>query len=109
MTYDYANQNVYVGDENTNTVSVIDGRTDTIADTITVGLSPRGTVYDLSDQNVYTANFGTTVAPCPCPQAQGTVFRHFHETLKPPRPHLFWARQAMSRNEIGCRGNPGWK
>ena len=48
---------VYVTNNSSNTVSVINGRTGTVDDTITVGTLPRAVAVDQGDDTVYVANY----------------------------------------------------
>jgi YVTN family beta-propeller protein len=48
---------IYVANQLSNTVSVIDGATDNVVDTITVGSDPWGVGVDPSTNTIYVANF----------------------------------------------------
>ena len=44
-------------------VAKMDPKTNTIVNTVTVGVSPRGLAYDPTNHNVYAANFGSFQSP----------------------------------------------
>ena len=53
VAYDSANGNIYVANQYSNTVSIIDGSTNTVIDTIPVGLQPAAVAFDSA--NDYTS------------------------------------------------------
>jgi len=60
---DPSTDTVYVGNETDDTVSVIDGATDTVTSTIPVGNDPYGVGVDPSTRTIYVTNFqGNTVS-----------------------------------------------
>ena len=61
VAYDAANGNVYVSNYVSQSVSVIDGSTDTVTATITVGQYPMGVAVDPVNGDVYVANYGANM------------------------------------------------
>jgi YVTN family beta-propeller protein len=55
---DASTDTVYVGDDNGNTVSVIDGATNTVTATVPVGTNPSSVSVDAYTDTVYAANLG---------------------------------------------------
>ena len=59
---------IYVANTTGGTVSVIDGKTNTVTTTIPVGFQPRGAAADRKTNRVYVANFGgntvSVIASC---------------------------------------------
>jgi YVTN family beta-propeller protein len=58
IAYDSVNERIYVTNSDASTVSVIDITTNTVIDTITVGIEPRGIAYSPDNQRMYVTNFG---------------------------------------------------
>ena len=58
IAYDSVNEKIYVTNSNDNTVSVIDITTNTVIDTITVGIEPFDIAYDRDNQRMYVSNGG---------------------------------------------------
>jgi large repetitive protein len=56
VAYDAANGDVYVANLSSNTVSVIDGNTNTVTSTITGFFHPYGVAYDVANGDVYVGN-----------------------------------------------------
>jgi uncharacterized repeat protein (TIGR01451 family) len=65
---DPATSTVYVVNRRSNSVSVIDGATNTVTATVTVGLFPDGVGVDPATNTVYVADFDNcaALAPAPC-------------------------------------------
>ncbi|MFL6391724.1 MAG: YncE family protein [Nitrososphaeraceae archaeon] len=59
VAFDSANGYTYVTNTNSNTVSVIDGSTNTVIKEIHVGSHPRGIAFDSDNGNLYVANEGS--------------------------------------------------
>ena len=59
VAYDSNDGRVYVANSGSNTVSVIDTKTNTVVVTIPVGTTPQGVAYDSNDGRVYVANSGS--------------------------------------------------
>jgi YVTN family beta-propeller protein len=60
MAYDPVNQRIYVTNFGSNTVSVIDTKTNTLVDNpIKVGINPKSIAYDPVNQKMYVTNFGS--------------------------------------------------
>ncbi len=59
LAYDSANGYIYVANGGSNTVSVINGATNTVIDNITVGNRPYAIAYDPANGYVYVANRGS--------------------------------------------------
>ena len=57
IAYDPSNGYIYVTDAGSDTVSVINGATNTVIATIPVGSGPEGIAYDPSNGYIYVANF----------------------------------------------------
>lgn len=67
IVYNQFNGNLYVANNqeegsDANTVSVIDGETNTVIDTIDVGRAPYGVAYNYDNHNVYVTNGGGGVS-----------------------------------------------
>src|SRR5712664_630305 len=60
LAYDSANQNIYVANFNSDSVSVIDGRTNSVATSIQLPRfsRPFWLAFDPANQNIYVANTG---------------------------------------------------
>ena len=59
VAYDPANNYVYVTNGGSNSVSVINGATNTVVNSITVGSEPYGVAYDPANNYVYVTNDGS--------------------------------------------------
>ena len=59
FSFDSSNGYVYVVNSGSDSVSVINGATNTVIDTIPVGSSPEGVSFDSSNGYVYFTNFGS--------------------------------------------------
>ncbi len=59
VAYDSSNGYLYVTNLNSNSVSVINGASNTVIDTIAVGLEPRGVAFDSSNGYLYVANYNS--------------------------------------------------
>ena len=59
MAFDSNNGLIYVADNTSNDVSVLDLTTSTVSATISVGSAPTAIVYDPSNLDVYVANYGS--------------------------------------------------
>ena len=59
VAFDSINGDVYVADEFSDYVSVINGATNNVIDNITVGTDPAGVAFDSSNRDVYVANYGS--------------------------------------------------
>src|SRR6267143_1580906 len=60
IAFDLANKNVYVANYESNTVSVIDGRSNRITHTIPVGVNPNQVAHDPANQEIYVSDSGST-------------------------------------------------
>ena len=70
ITFNAENADMYVSNENANTVSVIDGQTNTvIGRPIPVGVAPAGSAFNPDNGDVYVTN-GESFVPVCC----GTVY-----------------------------------
>ncbi len=58
VAYDSANNYLYVANENSSNVSVINGAINAIIGNIRVGYLPDAIAYDPSNRNIYVANLG---------------------------------------------------
>ena len=58
IAYDSVNEKIYVTNSNDNTVSVIDITTNTVIDTIPIGIEPFDIAYDRDNQRMYVSNGG---------------------------------------------------
>lgn len=60
IAFDAANNNVYVANYESNTVSVINSRSNRITHAIPVGANPNQVAYDPANQEIYVSNSGST-------------------------------------------------
>ncbi len=60
LTYDAADNDIYVPDYGSNNVTIISGTNNTILTSPLTGDDPIAATYDPQDQDVYTANYGIT-------------------------------------------------
>jgi YVTN family beta-propeller protein len=60
IAFDPTNNNVYVANFGSNTVSVIDGRNNKITHAISVGTNPNQVAYDPANQEIYVSDSGST-------------------------------------------------
>src|SRR5467141_4059565 len=60
IAFDPANNNVYVANYETNTVSGIDSKSNRITHAIPVGTNPNQVAYDPANQEIYVSNSGST-------------------------------------------------
>jgi len=58
VAYDSLNGDIYVANHDSNTTSVIDGRTNKVIANVTVGMYPTGIAFDSANGDVYVANYG---------------------------------------------------
>ena len=58
IAYDSRNGDLYVSSTNDNSVSVIDGSSNTVVATIPVGNVPYAITYDPNNGDLYVANYG---------------------------------------------------
>ena len=56
MAVDETTDTIYVANDESNTVSVIDGTTNTVTATITVGSTPFGVAVDETTDTIYATN-----------------------------------------------------
>jgi YVTN family beta-propeller protein len=62
MAFDSDNGYIYVSDTNANTVTVIDGSTNSVVATVQMGSSPRGMAFDSANGYVYVARGGNYIS-----------------------------------------------
>src|SRR5712664_1321031 len=60
IAFDPTNNNVYVANYESNTVSVIDSKSNRITHAISVGTNPNQVAYDPANQEIYVSNSGST-------------------------------------------------
>ena len=63
LDIDPDNGNIYVGNQGSNYVSVIDGSQNQVIGTVTVGTGPVTPVYDPLHRNVYVTNYQSNEVP----------------------------------------------
>ncbi len=58
LEFNPSNNNIYVANQGSNSISVIDSLTNTVNTTVNVGNSPRALEFNPSNNNMYVINFG---------------------------------------------------
>ena len=59
LEFNPSNNNIYVANQGSNSISVIDSLTNTVVATVKVGNSPRALEFNPSNNNIYVANQGS--------------------------------------------------
>ena len=59
VLYDPANQQIYVANYSSRTVSVIDPSTNSVVSTVSAGNGPWNLAYDNANNDVYVTDFGS--------------------------------------------------
>jgi YVTN family beta-propeller protein len=73
VAYDPSNGYIYVTNYGSDTVSVINGATNTVIATISVGIEPAGVAYDPSNGYIYVTNYGSDTVSIISAPAQAIV------------------------------------
>jgi YVTN family beta-propeller protein len=56
LIFNPSNNNIYVANRDSETVSVIDSTSNTLIKNVTVGMSPQALIFNPSNNNIYVAN-----------------------------------------------------
>ena len=73
VAYDSAKNRIYVANQGSNDVSVIDGKNDTVVKKILVGENPSGIAYDSANKKIYVANEGSNTVSVIDPDANKVI------------------------------------
>ncbi len=102
IAFDPANNDIYVADFGSNTVSVISGATNTIIATIAVGTNPNQVAYDPFNHEIYVSNSGSTTVSA-ISSSTNTVVATIPVDPNPPPPGgygPYWLAFDPANNEM---------